>query len=469
MAGQVRTRLAPSPTGDMHIGNIQQALFDVALARQQRGRFVLRIEDTDQTRSAPDAEEIIKWSLRWLGLIWDEGPDVGGPFGPYRQSERLPTYLEHARRLVEQGDAYYCTCTSDRLASLRQQQIAAKQPPGYDRHCRDLGLRPTPDVPHVIRMKMPLEGESILHDLIRGELRRPFRDSDDQVIIKSDGFPTYHLAVVVDDHLMEISHVIRAEEWISSVPKHLTLYRMFGWEPPQFAHTPLLRNPDKSKLSKRKNPTSVPWYERQGYLPEAIINFLGLLGGSMPDGRELFSMQEFVDAFSFDRFVTSGPIFDMEKLNSLNGQYLRAMTPDQLLQRLFARDYVRAQVPLVQERMRTLNEFHTSTALFFADELSYDPALLFGKHGTAEDALAWLRAARERIADFRPFEPVPLEEALRALVAEREWNTGQVFMAIRVAITGSTQSPPLTQTMAVLGREKTLQRLDAALRLLAAG
>jgi glutamyl-tRNA synthetase len=452
----------------MHIGNIQQALFDFALAHQQGGKFVLRIEDTDQTRSTADAEEIIKWSLRWLGLQWDEGPDVGGPFGPYRQSERLPIYQAHAQRLVDQGDAYYCTCSPERLAAVRQQQQANKQPPGYDRHCRDLGLSPKPDELHVIRMKMPLKGENVLHDLIRGELRRPFKDSDDQVIIKSDGFPTYHLAVVVDDHLMEISHVIRAEEWISSVPKHLTLYRMFDWEPPRFAHTPLLRNPDKSKLSKRKNPTSVPWYERQGYLPETLINFLGLLGGSMPDGREFFSLQEFIDAFSFDRFVTSGPIFDMEKLNSLNGQYIRGLAPDMLLQRLIARDYVRAQVPLVQERMRTLNEFHTATEFFFAEDLTYDLALLYGKRGTSQEAAAWLKAVRERVADFRPFESAPLEETLRALVAEHEWNTGQVFMAVRVALTGSTQSPPLTETMAVLGRETTLKRLDAAAKLLTA-
>jgi glutamyl-tRNA synthetase len=444
------------------------SLFDLAFARQQGGQFVLRIEDTDQARSTPESEQVIFHALRWLGLNWDEGPDVGGPCGPYRQSERLDLYQQHAQQLVEKGEAYYCTCSPERLAALRQAQIAAKQPPGYDRRCRDLGLLPKPGEPHVIRMKMPLEGESVFEDLVRGELRRQFKDSDDQVIVKSDGFPTYHLAVVVDDHLMDISHVVRGEEWISSTPKHLALYQAFGWQPPRFAHMPLLRNPDKSKVSKRKNPTSLLWYERQGYLPEAMLNFLALLGWSMPDGRETFSFEDVVAEFSFERVVTSGPVFAMDKLQSINGQYIRGMKPDELLLRLFDRDYVRSQLPLVQERMRTLNEFHTSTAFFYADEVAYDPALLVPKKAGAADVPGWLKATRQRIEEFRPWQSAPLEEVLRALVAEREWTTGQVFMAIRVALTGSTQSPPLTETMEVLGREKTLQRLDRAASLLQA-
>lgn len=463
----VRLRIAPSPTGDPHVGTAYMALFDLAFARQQGGRFVLRIEDTDQARSSVESEQVIFRALRWLGLDWDEGPDVGGPYGPYRQSERLSLYRTYAAQLVEQGDAYYCTCTPERLAALRQAQIAAKQPPGYDRHCRELGLRPAADEPQVIRMKMPLEGESGFQDLVRGELRRQFRDSDDQVIVKSDGFPTYHLAVVVDDHLMEISHVVRGEEWISSTPKHLALYQAFGWQPPRFAHMPLLRNPDKSKVSKRKNPTSLLWYERQGYLPEAMLNFLALLGWSMPDGREEFSFDDVVANFSFERVVTSGPVFALDKLQSLNGQYIRSLAGEELLRRLFERDFVRAQLPLVQERMRTLNEFHTSTVFFYEDELKYEPALLTPKKGTSADAVEWLKGVRQRIEEFRPWQSAPLEEVLRALVGERGWNTGQVFMAIRVAITGSTQSPPLTETMEVLGREKTLQRLDRAVSVLA--
>ncbi|HEY8692730.1 MAG TPA: glutamate--tRNA ligase [Chloroflexota bacterium] len=461
-----RLRIAPSPTGDPHVGTAYMSLFDLAFARQNGGKFVLRIEDTDQARSMVESEQVIFRALRWLGLDWDEGPDVGGSYGPYRQSERLSLYQQYAGQLMEQGDAYYCTCTPERLAALRQAQVAAKQPPGYDQRCRNLGLRPGADEPHVIRMKMPLEGESVFEDLVRGELRRQFKDSDDQVIVKSDGFPTYHLAVVVDDHLMEISHVVRGEEWISSTPKHLALYRAFGWEPPRFAHMPLLRNPDKSKVSKRKNPTSLLWYERQGYLPEAMLNFLALLGWSMPDGRETFSFDDVVANFSFERVVTSGPVFAMDKLQSINGQYIRSLSGNELLRRLFERDFVRAQLPLVQERMRTLNEFHTSTTFFFEDELSYDVTLLVPKKAAPEKVPGWLKAVRERLAEFRPFTAVPLEDSLRALVTEQGWNTGQVFMAVRVAITGSTQSPPLTATMEVLGREKTLQRLDRAISLL---
>ncbi|MFI5268009.1 MAG: glutamate--tRNA ligase, partial [Chloroflexota bacterium] len=430
----VRLRIAPSPTGDPHVGTAYMSLFDLAFARKNGGKFVLRIEDTDQARSTVESEQVIFRALRWLGLDWDEGPDVGGPYGPYRQSERLTLYKQYAEQLVQQGDAYYCTCTPERLAALRQAQVAAKQPPGYDRHCRNLGLRPGPDEPHVIRMKMPVEGDSVLEDLVRGELRRAFKDSDDQVIVKSDGFPTYHLAVVVDDHLMEISHVVRGEEWISSTPKHLALYQAFGWEPPRFAHMPLLRNPDKSKVSKRKNPTSLLWYEQQGYLPEAMLNFLALLGWSMPDGREIFTFDDIVANFSFERVVTSGPVFAMDKLQSINGHYIRSLPGDELLRRLFDRDFVRSQLPLVQERMRTLNEFHTATAFFYEDELSYDPALLAPKKAAPEEVPGWLKTVRQRLDDFRPWQPAPLEETLRALVTEQGWNTGHVFMAVRVAI-----------------------------------
>jgi glutamyl-tRNA synthetase len=260
--------------------------------------------------------------------------------------------------------------------------------------------------------------------------------------------------------------VVRGEEWISSTPKHLALYQALGWEPPRFAHMPLLRNPDKSKVSKRKNPTSLLWYERQGYLPEAMLNFLALLGWSMPDGREVFTFEDVVANFSFDRVVTSGPVFSMDKLQSINGQYIRSLSGDDLLRRLFERDFVRAQLPLVQERMRTLNEFHTATTFFYEDQLSYDPALLVPKKAAAEEVPGWLKAVRQRVEEFRPWQPAPLEDALRALLAEQGWNTGQVFMVVRVAITGSTQSPPLTETMDVLGREKTLQRLDRAISLL---
>ncbi|HUZ78849.1 MAG TPA: glutamate--tRNA ligase [Chloroflexota bacterium] len=462
-----RLRLAPSPTGDLHVGAAWMALFDLAFARRHGGQFVIRIEDTDQARAQVDSEQSMLDSLRWLGLDWDEGPDKGGPYGPYRQSERLPRYAAYARQLVEQGQAYYCTCTPERLAALRQAQMANKQPPSYDRHCRELGLHPGQSEPHVIRMKVPLEGESVAHDLVRGELRRAYKDSDDQVILKADGFPTYHLAVVVDDHDMRISHVVRGEEWISSLPKHLLLYQYLGWEPPLFAHMPLLRNADKSKISKRKHHTSMQWYERQGYLPEAMINFLAMLGWSMPDGRELFTFADVMEHFTFERVVTSSPVFSLEKLQSINGQYIRALDIPALAERMVQRPYVLAQLPLVRERMRTLNEFHPLTAFFYEDVLAYEPQLLVPKKAVAADVPPWLAAARDLLRDFRPWRAGPLEEALRALLAENGWATGQVFMSLRVALTASTQSPPLTETMEVLGREKTLQRLDAALQALA--
>src|SRR5712692_7561502 len=293
------------------------SLFDLAFARQQGGKFILRIEDTDQARSTVESEQVIYHSLRWLGLQWDEGPDVGGPYGPYRQSERLSLYRQYAEQLVEQGEAYYCTCSPERLTALRQEQIAAKQPPGYDRHCRNLALRPKAGEPHVIRMKMPLEGESVFEDLVRGELRRPYKDSDDQVIVKSDGFPTYHLAVVVDDHLMQITHVMRGDDWISSFPKHILLYQAFGWEPPRHGHLPNVLGPDKKKLSKRHGATSVIQFRDAGYIPEALVNFLALLGWSYDDHTERFTRRQLIDLFTLDKIGKSPAVFSMDKLDSI--------------------------------------------------------------------------------------------------------------------------------------------------------
>ena len=302
MSGVVRTRIAPSPTGDPHVGTAYVALFNYAMARKHGGQFVLRIEDTDRQRSSAASEEMIFDSLRWLGLDWDEGPDVGGPYGPYRQSERSEIYTEHANRLVDSGAAYPCFCSRERLTELREEQRRAKAQLGYDGHCRTIPpdeaqRRIDSGEEHVIRLAMPNEGEIVVNDLLRGEVRFDASQIDDQVLIKSDGFPTYHLANVVDDHLMDISHVIRAEEWISSLPKHVQLYRAFGWDEPVFCHLPLLRNTDTSKISKRKNPVSLNHYRRAGYLPEAMLNYLALMGWTMPDERDQFSLSEFVDHF----------------------------------------------------------------------------------------------------------------------------------------------------------------------------
>src|SRR5512142_1764426 len=335
----VRTRIAPSPTGDPHVGTAYVALFNYAFARKHGGQFLLRIEDTDRERSSAASEAMIFEALHWLGLRWDEGPDVGGPHGPYRQSERTAIYREHAAELVRRGAAYPCFCTRERLDALREEQKARKQNFGYDGHCRALpreeaGRRAATGEPHVVRLAMPAEGETVVADLLRGELRFDNAQVDDQVLLKSDGFPTYHLANVVDDHLMGITHVIRAEEWLSSLPKHAILYQGFGWEPPVFCHLPLLRNADRSKISKRKNPVSVNFYKRAGYLPEVMLNFLALMGWSMPDEHEEFTLEEFIDEFTLERISLGGPVFDVEKLRWLNGKYLRRLLPAQLLERL---------------------------------------------------------------------------------------------------------------------------------------
>jgi len=324
----VRTRIAPSPTGDPHVGTAYVALFNYAFARQHGGQFVLRIEDTDQKRSTAESERAILDALRWTGLEWDEGPDVGGEFGPYRQSERRDHYETHCQSLVETGCAFYCFCTPEELDAMRAGQMAAKQTPRYDGRCMHLtpdevSARLTEGREHVIRMRVPTDGDCVVHDRLRGEIQIPWAQVDMQVLMKADGLPTYHLANVVDDHLMNITHVIRGEEWIPSAPKHQLLYQYFGWEMPELCHLPLLRNPDQSKLSKRKNPTSILYYRDQGFLPEAILNYLGRMGWSMPDEREQFSLDEMVSAFDIDRVSLGGPIFDLDKLTWLNGQWLK--------------------------------------------------------------------------------------------------------------------------------------------------
>ena len=348
-------------------------------------------------------------SLKWLGLTYDEGPDIGGPVGPYRQSERVAIYPKHAKDLVEKGAAYYCTCTADRMEAVRKAQMAAKLSPRYDGHCRNM---PPGEVkkqidggaPWVIRLKMPTEGECRFKDVVRGEVVFGWDQIDDQILLKSDGWPTYHLANVVDDHLMGITHVIRAEEWISSTPKHIRLYEVFGWEPPVWCHVPLLRNKDKSKISKRKNPTSLNWYKDQGYLPEALVNFLALMGFSMPGGLEVFSVEEMQKEFSIDKINAGGPVFDMQKLDWMNGQYMRKLTPEDLAKRLepfgaAGKDpaLVKRIVPLIQDRLRVLSDFGELTSFFFADTIAHDPAVLVGKKQTPADAAMLLAAAREAL------------------------------------------------------------------------
>jgi len=477
---QIRVRIAPSPTGDPHIGNMYTALMDYVFARAEGGRFILRIEDTDRMRYTSRAEAAFIEALRWLGLDYDEGPDVGGPFGPYRQSERLAIYKKHADMLLQSERAYVCFCPPERLTELRRRQQARGLPPGYDRRCRNIDRneaikRIAAGEPYVIRLAVPLEGKTKFTDVLRGPITFENRTIDDQVLLKSDGFPTYHLAVVVDDHLMQITDVIRAEEWITSTPKHILLYDAFGWSPPKFYHLPLLRNPDRSKISKRKNPTNVLWYRREGFLPEVLLNFLGLLGHSMPDGREVFSLDEMIKEFSWQRVNTAGPVFNMEKLDWLNGLYIRNLQPAELVRRLrdggFAKHEVDDEtlaeiIPLIQERLKRLGEFDDLT-LFFYEEIPYEAEMLIPKKKgkllrTAAEVLQWLRRAREQLEKEDAWAAEGLEQSMRDLAADLGCKTGELFMALRVATTCRPVSTPLFETMSILGRDVSLKRIDAA-------
>ncbi len=473
----VRVRIAPSPTGDPHVGTAYVALFNYAFARRAGGAFILRIEDTDQTRSSRESEEAILRSLRWLGLSWDEGPDVGGPHGPYRQSERAAIYREHAALLVERGEAYRCFCTPARLDELRTQQRLAKKDFGYDGRCRalapaDAAARAAAGEPHVIRLKMPRGGETVLHDGLRGNVVLPNDQSDDQVLLKSDGLPTYHLANVVDDHLMQVSHVIRAEEWIPSTPKHLRLYEAFGWQPPRFLHLPLLRNNDsnKSKISKRRNPVSLDYYRDAGILPEAMLNFLALMGWSFGEDREKFTLEEMVARFelSSSTMSLSGPVFDLEKLAWLNSLYLKELDDGALADRLlawgFTRERLVALAPLVRERIRKLDEFIPLVEYVFSGDLDFASlgVELCPKKRTPAEAADALEGAVEELDALRAWSPATLEPLLRAYGEKIGWSGKELFMSVRAAVTGRKASPPLFDTMVVCGRERCRRRLRLA-------
>jgi glutamyl-tRNA synthetase len=483
MTKPVRVRYAPSPTGYPHVGNIRTALFNWFFARHNGGSFIVRIEDTDVARAVEGAVEAVLEALRWLGMDWDEGPEVGGDYGPYFQSQRLKIYQAAAKRLVEQGDAYYCYCTPERLEEMRAEQIRLKQPPGYDRRCRGLSatenlLKWMSGTKRVIRFMTPLEKQTSFTDLIRGEVTFENVTIDDFVLLKSDGYPTYHLASVVDDHLMEISHVLRAEEWLSSTPRHLMLYQALGFEPPQFAHLPMLLGTDHSKLSKRHGDVSITEYHQQGYLPEAMMNFLALLGWSLDDKTELLSMQELIANFSLDRVSKTAAIFNREKLDWMNGVYIRSLSLDDFTRRVLpfldkdlpievkrplSVEYVKKMLPLIQERAKTLAEVSELTCFFFIDELSYEPDLLIAKKMDKETTIKALETSLQRLGQIPVFDEESLEAILRPLAEELGLKTGQLFGTLRVAVTGRTMAPPLFQTMAVLGKESCLRRIKESL------
>ena len=477
----VRVRIAPSPTGDPHVGTAYIALFNYAFAKHAGGAFVLRIEDTDQTRARGDSEQMIFDALHWTGLTWDEGPDVGGPFGPYRQSERTAIYREHAAILVAKGEAYPCFCTAERLAAARAKAVAEKAAHvGYDRLCRaiapaDAAARVAAGEPHVIRLKMPLAGKIIVRDRLRSKpVEYNAIESDDQVLLKTDGFPTYHLANVVDDHLMEITHVVRAEEWLTSTPKHVVLYQAFGWEEPAWHHMPLLRNADKSKISKRKNPVSINYYRDSGYLPQALLNFLGNMGWSFGKDTEKYTLAQMIEVFSWDRISLGGPVFDLVKLGSLNEKYIQELTPEALADALIAWRFDRAHLariaPLIQKRIKKLDDAMGKVDFLFAGDLDFKPVLgEFAVPDVVPAAVAEaLLAFVERFEAREGFTVAMLEEEATAWLASLGWQKKHAFMVLRVATSGRTSSPDLFPTMAVLGKELTRRRMREAAKALAA-
>jgi glutamyl-tRNA synthetase len=474
---KVRTRIAPSPTGDPHIGTAYIALFNHVFAKYHGGSFILRIEDTDQSRSDSESERSIFNALRWIGIPWDEGPDVGGSWGPYRQSERTEIYLEHCDRLVDAGHAYFCFAGVEDLDAYRTERQKAGLSTGYD---GSLGMynrqearsRIDAGEDHVIRLKVPAEGECVIPDALRGEVRIPWSQVDHQVLLKSDGFPTYHLASVVDDHLMEISHVIRGEEWINSTPKHLLLYDAFGWEKPQFFHLPLLRNPDRSKLSKRKNPTSIGYYRKTGILSEALLNYLGLMAYSMPDDQEVFSFDEMVEHFDPERISLGGPVFDMQKLLWLNGLYLREkLAPEDVHRRL--NDWMLNEetwnriIPLAIQRMEKLSDFVPLSAYLFADRPDYQPEDLILDRMDGGDVVRLLRIVQWELESFRNWNRDGIKDFFSRISENEGLKLRDFIPCFYVAVSGRSSALPLFDSMEIIGRDMTRRRVQYALEALA--
>ncbi|MEX1138585.1 MAG: glutamate--tRNA ligase [Bacteroidota bacterium] len=480
MPQETRVRFAPSPTGFLHVGGLRTALYNFLFARHNSGKFILRVEDTDQSRKVEGAVENLIETLRWSGIEFDEGPGIDGGFGPYTQSERLQTYHEHVQKLVSDGHAYHCFCTPERLDQVRKQQQAMKLPPAYDRHCRDLPReesekRRKSGEPGVIRMKVPIGGEMTFEDIIRGKVTIAHKVLDDQVLLKSDGFPTYHLAVVVDDHLMKISHVIRGEEWLPSTPKHIMLYKYFGWDVPQFAHLPLLLNPDRTKLSKRQGDVAVEDYRNKGYLREAIVNFVAFLGWNPGDEREIFTLNDLIRDFTLERVGKSGAVFNVEKLNWLNQQHLR-LKPDEeiatLLELLLqeagvsapSRSYLLRVVALMKERVTFIPDYLEFAGYFFNDPTEYDEKGR-QKHWNA-DAKKALAMLAEQLEKAPAFTTQSIEEALRVLAEQLGVGAGKLIHATRLALSGRVVGPGLFEMMELLGKDTVVRRLRHAVGLM---
>lgn len=487
MSDSVRVRFAPSPTGDFHVGGARTALFNYLFARHNGGTFILRIEDTDRKRYKPEALQRLLKGLRYLGLTWDEGPEVGGEYGPYFQTERLDMYQEYCQQLLDNGYAYRCFCSSERLGQVSKERQKRKLLPGYDRFCRNIKPEDAAELAakgeqHTVRIKLPLDGEITVHDAIRGDITFQNENLQDAVLMKSDGFPTYHLANVVDDHVMKITHVLRGDEWVNSLPLHFHLYNAFGWHPPVMAHLPLILNPTgKGKMSKREErapdgrilPVFVHTFEGLGYLPEAMINYLALVGWSYDDRTEIMSLEELIQRFTVERVNAAPASWNYEKLEHLNGYYIRMLTVEDLTDRLLpylasagytaGRKEMLAITPLIRERIRTLSDVVPAVDFFLADELpDYDSSELIPKKTDAATARKVLRRARKTMesGDFTPDE---LDSKLRKDAKSLALKDGQMFQPIRVAVCGRKVAPPLLETLAVLGRKKCLKRIDRAI------
>ncbi len=483
-----RLRFAPSPTGFQHIGGYRTALFSWLFARHSGGDFILRIEDTDTARTVEGAVEYLIDGLKWLNMDYDEGPIVGGPYGPYYQTERKALYQHYAHRLIESGHAYYCYCSPERLEQVRREQAAQKLPPRYDRHCRYLtaeqraeyeaaGIKPT------VRFAMPLEGKTVVHDELHGDITFNNADIDDFIILKSDGLPTYHLGHIVDDHLMGVTHMVRAEEWISSAPRHVHIYNALGWEMPKFYHVPDVLGKDKKKLSKRHGAPSWIDFQKQGYLPEAVFNFMALLGWSYDDKTEIMTREELIERFTLDRIGVSGGIYDADKLLWMNGYYIRHLPLEEFTRRTIPYmerpeaegglpdtvrrpldfEYTMRVLSLEQERLKTLGEAAHAVSFFYTDTLDYETPLLIQKGMDAERTLMALTRARDLLNSIEQWEHNALEQPMRELATELGLKTGQLFGSIRTAVSGRTATPPLFQMMEVLGRERSMQRINEAI------
>ena len=470
----VRVRFAPSPTGSLHIGSVRTTLYNYFLARHDvAGKLILRIEDTDQERLVAGAIDSIYDGLHWFGIRWDEGPREGGPYAPYVQSERLPLYQARAQELVDAGAAYFCFCSQERLEQMRAAQRARGEITRYDRRCRSIppaeAAARAKTESHVVRLKVPEEGTIAIDDLVFGHVEWPLNAIEDQILLKSDRFPTYQLAVVIDDHEMRVDPIIRGQEWLPSTPKHLLVYRAFGWPVPRHAHVPDVLGPDGKKLSKRHGATQVEEFIREGYLPEALVNFLALIGWSPGTEEEIFSMDDLVSRFRIDQVHKAGGKWDRERLNFFNGQWIRRLSEDELLRRLdpflpagWDRTLVRQVVPLIKERMTTLAEAKDQIAFLFVDRIEHDPALLVPKKREPHDTVTALSRVTVALRYLDPFTPDRIEQAIAAVAADLGWSVRDLTIAMRAAVTGRRVGPPLYGSIALLGKERTLERLEAA-------